>query len=70
MAYTVELPCKPGDTVWVLRNFHGKKIPIAGTVTELRFTEFWHPLIIVEGVGRGRWGEKIFATKEDGERAI
>lgn len=58
-------PCKPGDTVWVLRNFHDKKVPICGTVTELLFTEYWHPLIVVYGVGRGLWGKTVFATKEE-----
>ena len=61
-------PCKVGDTVWVLRRYHDMKVPVAGIVTELRFTEFWNPLIIVGGVGRGRWGQNIFATKEEAEQ--
>ena len=65
MPYTVELPCKPGDQVWFLRRFHDTRVPICGTVTELLFTDYWHPLIVVYGVGRGLWGKTVFATKEE-----
>lgn len=66
----VVLPCKIGDEVWVIRSFKGIKRPQKGTVGEMLFTSEMKLMIVVSHVARGLWGEKIFATKEDAEKAI
>ena len=66
----VELPCKIGDTVWCIRNFHGHKHPQMGIVSEMHFTREMKLHIVVKYVGCGQWGEKIFATREAAEAAI
>lgn len=66
----VELPCKIGDTVWCIRNFHGHKHPQEGIVSEMLFTKEMKLLIRVKYVGCGHWGEKIFPTREAAEAAI
>lgn len=49
----VELPCKIGDTVWCIRNFHGHKHPQEGIVSEMLFTREMRLQIVVKYVGRG-----------------
>lgn len=66
----VELPCKIGDTVWCIRNFHGHKHAQEGIVSEMNFTKEMKLQIVVKYVGCGFWGEKIFATREEAEAAI
>lgn len=66
----IELPCKIGDTVWCIRNFHGHKHPQEGIVSEMNFTKEMKLNIVVKYVGRGQWGEKIFLTREAAEAAI
>lgn len=66
----VELPCKIGDTVWCIRNFHGHKHPQEGIVSEMLFTKEMKLLIRVKYVGCGHWGKKIFPTQEEAEAAI
>ena len=66
----VVLPCKVGDTVWVLRNYSGVIMPMSGIVEEMNFTRWSNPNIVVHGIGRGRWGEKIFATASEARRAL
>lgn len=66
----VELPCKIGDTVWCIRNFHGHKHPQEGIVSEMLFTKEMKLLIRVKYVGCGHWGKKIFSTQEEAEAAI
>lgn len=69
-ADAVELPCKIGDTVWCIRNFHGHKHAQEGIVSEMNFTKAMKLQIVVKYVGRGQWGEKIFPTQEEAEAAI
>ena len=64
------LPCNVGDIVWVLRNYHGTIRPMPGVVESIIFSKYCHPCIIVYRVGRGVWGEKVFATREDAERGL
>lgn len=66
----VELPCKIGDTVWCIRNFHGHKHAQGGTVSEMYFARDMKLHIGVKYVGRGFWGENIFATREEAEAAL
>lgn len=67
---TIVLPCKIGDTVWAIRNYHGVKHPQQGVVTDMFFLSNMELQIVVKFVARGKWGENIFATKEDAEKAI
>lgn len=66
----IELPCKIGDTVWAIRYFHSRLTPQKGIVSEMYFTRDMKLHITVKYVGRGIWGEKIFATREEAEAAI
>lgn len=65
-----ELPCKIGDTVWCIRNFHGHKHPQKGIVSEMFFTKDMKLQIVVKYVARGIWGKTVFLTREAAEEAI
>ena len=79
-AYLIEKgafpPCKIGDKVWIIRNYHSTPIPQMGYVSEILFVPTdckksdLKIHIVVKYVGRGEWGKNIFATKEDAEMAI
>lgn len=64
------LPCKIGDKVWAIRNFSGRTQAVEGKVSEMYFVEEMRLTIVVKNVARGQWGVKIFATREECERAI
>lgn len=61
------LPCKVGDEVWAIRTFNnGRQVPQKGKVSEIYFIdESMRPCIVVKGITRGFFGDKIFATEED-----
>ena len=63
------LPCKVGDEVWAIRTFNnGRQVPQKGKVCEIYFIdEAMRPCIVVKGITRGLWGEKIFPTFEAAE---
>lgn len=65
-----ELPCKIGDMVWAIRSFHGIKHPQKGVVSEIYFMNNMEIQVVVKYVARGKWGETVFATKEEAEAAI
>lgn len=67
---TVELPCKIGDQVWAIRNCSGHLKPFQGRVSEMYFTENMKLCIVVFRICRGTWGDRIFATEEEAQRAI
>lgn len=59
-------PCKIGDEAWCIRLYNGKKTtPQKGVVTEIYFSDDMKLIVCVKHVGRGVWGERIFATEED-----
>lgn len=66
-------PCKPGDEVWINRNFHNTKHPQKGIVSEVNFIsysgKYWFQ-IVVKYIGRGSWMKDIFPTQEDAQKAI
>jgi hypothetical protein len=64
------LPCEIGDIVWCIRNYKGAKVALTGIVSEMSFIGDMRLSIAVRGVGRGEWGKKVFATREECERAI
>lgn len=67
----INLPCKVGDEVWAIKTYRHIKVPVTGEVSEIYFIdESMKPCIVVKGVTRGMWGEKVFATKEDAERSL
>lgn len=66
----VMLPCKIGDTVWVIRNYRGVNHPQLGEVSEMFFDVDMALQIVVKHVGRGKFGEKVFRTLEEAEQAL
>ena len=66
----VVLPCRVGDVVWVTRNYSGTKRPVSGIVESINFTKWGNPSIVVYGIGRGTWGERIFSTRFEAESAL
>lgn len=65
-----KLPCRIGDKVWAIRDYKGIKRATEGVVSEMYFIEKMTLTIVVKNVARGEWGKKIFATREECERAI
>ena len=68
----VDIPCRIGDAVWVLRSYHGVRHAKKGYVSEmhiipdrLSMTDEMKLLITVRGIARGYWGEDVFATYEE-----
>lgn len=66
----VMLPCKIGDTVWLIRNYRGVNHPQLGEVSEMFFDVDMALQIVVKHVGRGKFGEKVFRTLEEAEQAL
>lgn len=66
----IVLPCRIGDRVWAIRNYKGTKRATEGIVSEMFFTDTMELVIAVKSVVRGKWGERVFATQAECERAI
>lgn len=66
----IQVPCREGDQVWVIRNYQGVKHPQQGTVSELTITKDLRLMITVKHIARGEWGKEVFATYEEARRAI
>lgn len=64
------LPCKIGDRVYCIRNYNGIPTARGGIVKEMYYNTDMSLTIVVWGVARGKWGVKIFATREECEQAI
>lgn len=65
------IPCKIGDTVYVIRNHHGTKKIHSGTVSQMFYVgEEMRLCIVVYKVGRGSWGKEIFPSYEEAERYL
>lgn len=67
-----KLPCKVGDEVWGIRTFgNGKKVPQKGKVSEMYYIdESMRLCIVVKGITRGFWGEKIFPSFKEAEKHL
>jgi len=63
-------PCKVGDTVWAIRDYKGHKYAQQGFVSEMFFRKDMSLMIVVKHIARGTWGEDIFSTKEEAEKAL
>ena len=70
MANIIELPCRIGDWVWIVRNYSGMIKPTHGRVREMFFTSDMKLRIAVRNIGQGEWGKDIFPTKEEAIAAI
>lgn len=66
----VVVPCKIGEFVWAIRNYQGVPHPQQGKVSEMYFTKDMRLQIVVSHIARGYWGETIFATYGEAEKAI
>lgn len=72
----VDIPCRIGDAVWIIRSYRGAKHAKKGIVSEMHLisdrqsmTDEMKLLITVRGIGRGYWGKEVFATQEEAEKA-
>lgn len=66
----VEIPCKIGDIVWVIRNYKGYKHPQKGIVKEMYFLKDMTLQIAVSHIARGEFGKTIFLTEAEALNAI
>ena len=66
----IPIPCKIGDKVWTIRRYNGINKAREGVVSEMYFDDAMRLAIVVKGLARGVWGKKVFATREECERAI
>lgn len=65
-----KLPCKIGDEVWCIRKYKGTESVKKGVVNEMFFRYDMELAIVVHHLVRGIWGETVFGTKEEAEKAI
>ena len=64
-------PLKVGDSAWILRMTAGGYLkPICGTVSELFLIREKKVVVVVSHIGRGHYGERIFKTRAEAERAL
>lgn len=66
----MELPCKVGDIVWIIRNYRGIKRAQQGTIYEMYFTKEMKLMITVKYIGRGEFGKTVFTNKEEAEAKL
>lgn len=64
------LPCKIGDTAWVIRNYSGKMKAVQGKISEMYFIDGMKLCIIVKNIAGGEWGKAVFPTYEAAQKAI
>lgn len=59
------IPCKIGDTVYAIRNYHTIKKIMCGKVSEMYYVGKEMQLcIVVKNISRGQWGKDVFPTYE------
>lgn len=66
----IEIPCEIGDTVYAIRNYKGQRTIRSGIVSEIIVLPNMKLQIVVRGVARGQWGEKIFPTFRAAKEAL
>lgn len=65
------IPCKIGDTVWAIRNYHSTKKVVSGKVSEMYFIgEKMRLCIVVKNVSRGQLGIDVFGSYEEAEKRL
>jgi len=64
-------PVKRGDRVWILRRLRGGHVkPVSGLVGDITLTYDGRVMVVVHGIGRGEWGERVFQTRPEAEAAL
>jgi hypothetical protein len=63
-------PCNIGDEVYKVRCYHSVAIAQKGIVSEMKYLPDMRLQIVVKHIGRGKWGEDVFATLEEAEKAL
>lgn len=73
----VELPCKVGDTVYIIARISGKEEIIQDSVESFTISSFVDntPIILFDGIETCDWdssdfGKQVFLTKEQAEQAL
>ncbi len=66
----IELPCKVGDTAYVIRRFHSVPKVQSGMISSLQITKEGQLYAEVKYVGRGVVGRKVFVTQNEAEKAL
>lgn len=73
----VELPCKVGDTVYIIARISGKEEIIQDSVESFTISSFVDntPIILFDGIETCDWdssdfGKRVFLTKEQAEQAL
>lgn len=73
----VELPCKVGDTVYIIARISGKEEIIQDSVESFTISSFVDntPIILFGGIETCDWdssdfGKQVFLTKEEAEQAL
>ena len=73
----VELPCKVGDTVYIIARISGKEEIIQDSVESFTISSFVDntPIILFDGIETCDWdssdfGKQVFLTKEEAEQAL
>ena len=66
----ISLPCKIGDTVYLIRQYYHEKRIIAGMIHGMQLTHEGKIMIWAYGVGKGELGEAVFLTREEAEEKV
>lgn len=66
---TVEIPCRIGDPVWIIRNRGGNTSPRPTRVVRIEIDDKLRPVIYTKG-GFGLWGDKVFPDKLSADAAL
>lgn len=64
------VPCKIGDTAYLIRRFHDKKRAVSGTICEIFFDKNMDIHVRIHGIGRGKLGEDVFLSRVEAEKKI
>ena len=66
----LELPCKNGDTAWMVRRFNGGKRLAWGSISDMYFSNDMELCAVVYHVGRGVIGKTVFLTEDAARKAL
>jgi hypothetical protein len=65
------IPCKIGDTVYVIVKYNGIPTVKRGEVSQMFFVgEEMRLAIVVKKIARGEWGKTIFPSREEALKVI
>ena len=66
---TVEIPCRVGDSVWIIANRGGHEFARPARVIRIEIDDKLRPVIYTKG-GFGLWGDKVFPDKLSADSAL